>query len=167
MNMQVAKINADNTIDEIGFLKELFPNTSFPKEGPNEAWYTENSAMPVILGLPYDPATQKIEKVDPFIESNAVYTCRVVDLTSDEQAALVAAQDAETATINRKKRDDLLAETDWMVIKATETSATLASDWATYRQELRDITAHERWPNLRTPGPVGDEDDDWPTPPSS
>ena len=39
----------------------------------------------------------------------------------------------------RKKRDDLLASTDWVAIKQAELGGPIASDWRTYRQALRDI----------------------------
>ena len=40
----------------------------------------------------------------------------------------------------RMERDLLLKESDWVVIKAQETGTSIPSAWATYRQELRDIT---------------------------
>tara|TARA_R100001460_G_scaffold30805_1_gene60783 strand:- start:117 stop:488 length:372 start_codon:yes stop_codon:yes gene_type:complete len=40
----------------------------------------------------------------------------------------------------RIKRNDLLTETDYIVIKAKETGGTIPSAWKTYRQELRDLT---------------------------
>lgn len=40
----------------------------------------------------------------------------------------------------RRQRDVLLAETDWIVIKARESNATVPSAWKTYRQALRDLT---------------------------
>ena len=36
----------------------------------------------------------------------------------------------------RKKRNNLLAETDWMA----NSDVTMSDDWKTYRQELRDLT---------------------------
>ena len=40
----------------------------------------------------------------------------------------------------RAKRNALLTETDYIVIKAKETGATIPTAWKTYRQALRDIT---------------------------
>lgn len=40
----------------------------------------------------------------------------------------------------RIKRDRLLQETDYIVIKAKETGTTIPTAWKTYRQELRDLT---------------------------
>ena len=47
--MQVAKINADNEVEEIGELKALFPNTSFPANGPNSDWYTANNVICLLI----------------------------------------------------------------------------------------------------------------------
>ena len=40
----------------------------------------------------------------------------------------------------RNLRNELLAESDWVTVKALETSKTIPSAWKIYRQELRDIT---------------------------
>jgi len=69
------------------------------------------------------------------------------------EAAYQATLDAATAASNRTKRDGLLAETDYFAL----TDVTMDAPMTTYRQALRDITAHENWPNLA--------DDDWPTKP--
>ena len=39
----------------------------------------------------------------------------------------------------RKKRDTLLAETDWVVIRARENGGTVPAAWKTYRVALRDL----------------------------
>jgi len=164
--MQVAKINADNEVEEIGELKALFPNTSFPANGPNSDWYTANNVMPVTVGLSFDPTKQKQESVDPYINDGVVYTVRLVDLTNDEKTAYVNAQNAKLAALQRANRDALLSETDWMVIKAAETGVALADNWKTYRQALRDLPTHSNWPDLKSPGPGDSGDNDWPVKPS-
>jgi hypothetical protein len=40
----------------------------------------------------------------------------------------------------REVRDIKLAETDWVVARATELGQPIPTEWATYRQALRDIT---------------------------
>ncbi len=164
--MQVAKINADNEIEEVGELKTLFPNTSFPANGPNSDWYTENNVMSVTVGLSFDPAEKKQEPVDPYISDGVVYTVRLVDLTNDEKTAYTNTQDLKLAASQRVNRDRLLAETDWMAIKAAETGVALANNWKTYRQALRALPSHSNWPNVKSPGPDGSGDNDWPVKPS-
>ena len=52
---------------------------------------------------------------------------------------------------NRSKRDALIAATDWWA----SSDLTMTDEQTAYRQALRDITAHEDWPELA--------DADWPT----
>jgi hypothetical protein len=64
-------------------------------------------------------------------------------------ASLVAAKEASVRT----DRDSRIALTDWTALS----DVTMAADMATYRQALRDITAHADFPDLETA--------DWPTAP--
>ena len=54
--------------------------------------------------------------------------------------------------ILRKKRNSLLAESDWMA----NSDVTMPDDWKTYRQALRDLPANTSDPSNPT----------WPTEPS-
>ena len=65
---------------------------------------------------------------------------------AEQQAAYQAAKDVDQAKSVRATRDSKLAESDWRVIKAAETSTTLNSAWATYRQALRDVTIQSGFP---------------------
>jgi hypothetical protein len=65
---------------------------------------------------------------------------------AEQEAAYKAAKDADQAKSVRSTRDSKLAESDWRVIKAAETSTTLDSAWATYRQALRDVTSQSGFP---------------------
>jgi len=42
----------------------------------------------------------------------------------------------------RSERNGLLAETDWVVVKAQEAGEAVPAAWATYRQALRDLPAN-------------------------
>ena len=55
----------------------------------------------------------------------------------------------------RNQRNSLLAQTDWVVTKASETGVAETDAWKTYRQALRDIPTQSD-PNNIT----------WPTEPS-
>jgi len=63
----------------------------------------------------------------------------------------------EAARMFRRKRDNLLAATDWIVVMHTEKGTNIPAAWEIYRQELRDITSHVNWPFL--------EKSDWPVSP--
>ena len=163
--MKIAILDG-NTIGDIAECTSLFPNTSFPKSGPDADWLTSNSAAEVVIFLDFNAATQKNESVAPYLSDGKVYTRKVTDMTNAEKAAVVTAANAQTAASNRAKRDSLLTQSDWMVIKSQETDTTLNSDWAAYRQALRNITAHENWPNLESASMTGDSAGDWPVAPS-
>ena len=162
--MKIAKLDG-STIGEIADHKSLFPNTSFPKSGPDADWLAANSCAEVVVFLAYDNATQKNESVDPYLSGGKVYTRRVTDMTSDERAAVVNAANAATAQRNRAERDKRLASCDWVVTKALEAGGSVPSAWVTYRTALRNITAHSNWPNINYPDMDG-SGGDWPTKPS-
>ena len=65
---------------------------------------------------------------------------------AEQEAAYKAKKDAEFATSARSQRDTLLKETDWVVIKSLENAQSIPSDWATYRQALRDIPQQSGFP---------------------
>jgi hypothetical protein len=77
----------------------------------------------------------------------------VTTTKAEHETAYQATLDAAEAERNRTKRDGLLAETDYFAL----TDVTMDAPMTTYRQALRDITAHANWPDLA--------DDDWPTKP--
>ena len=65
---------------------------------------------------------------------------------AEQEAAYKATKDAEFAKSARDSRDKLLAECDWLVVKALELSQAVPVDWATYRQALRDLPQQAGFP---------------------
>jgi|11_taG_2_1085331.scaffolds.fasta_scaffold08538_3 hypothetical protein len=135
-------------------------NVSFPADMSNVN-VREYGFAPFQLADPeeYNSQFEEARELPP-VENNGVFVQQweiVQKYTPEEKEALIAelavkaAAAAESA--GREKRDALLAETDWMALSDN----TLSSEWADYRQALRDITTHANWPNL--------EDADWPTKP--
>ena len=56
----------------------------------------------------------------------------------------------------RARRDQLLSETDWLVIRAADTGVPVPEPWRQYRQALRDITAQAGFPlDVAWPAPPG------------
>lgn len=76
---------------------------------------------------------------------------------AEQEAAYQAKLDAKVAETNRTKRDELLVASDWTQMNDSPLSNELKTAWATYRQELRDVTDLDVWPNMA--------DEDWPVAP--
>ena len=81
----------------------------------------------------------------------------VTTTKAEHEAAYQAGLDAKTAEGHRTTRDKLLADTDWTQMNDSPLTNEQKTAWATYRQELRDLTDLDAWPNLA--------DEDWPVEP--
>lgn len=127
--------------------KEMFPRTSFPASGPSDDFLAEQGAVKVNLFKNHDRATQKLVSCAPYVEGGWAYTVEVQDKTEDE----INAETASKAAKVRATRDQLLKQSDWMVIRAQETGIAIDEDWAAYRQALRDITEQESFPDVEWP----------------
>lgn len=134
--MFIAKIG--DTI-EVGDYRQLFPNTSFPASGPSSQFMIDNNCLPVNLFKDHDRMTQKLSQVAPYVENNEVFTVQVEFLTEDE----IASATSSKASQMRSNRNRLLAECDWTQISDATVDKAI---WATYRQELRDISSQEGFP---------------------
>lgn len=71
---------------------------------------------------------------------------------AEKEAAYQVQLDNQAATNVRSERDQKLKDTDWMGLS----DVTMSTEWATYRQALRDVPAQSGFPNSVT----------WPTEPS-
>lgn len=136
---------------QVAHYKQMFPNVSFPASGPSDEFLESQGAKKVFEFLPHDRATQKLVRVEPYLDQGVCYTVEVQDKTEDEIAADLASKSAKL----RADRDAALARSDWMVIKAQETGVNLDSEWATYRQALRDLPDANGFPNVDLPLPPG------------
>jgi hypothetical protein len=151
-----------------GQWRAAFPNMSLPRVWTSNVCDAMN--IDPVLASPAATTSAYQTSARDGVEQNAngdwveKYVARdmFADTTDDDgvkttkaehEAAYQATLDANTATSNRSTRDSKLAETDWHGMS----DVTMSSEMTTYRQALRDITAHENWPNL--------EDSDWPTKP--
>ena len=134
--MFIAKIG--DTI-EVGDYRQLFPNTSFPASGPSSQFMVDNGCLPVNLFKDHDRMTQKLSQVAPYVENNEVFTVQVESLTEDE----IASATSSKASQMRSNRNRLLADCDWTQISDATVDKAI---WATYRQELRDISSQAGFP---------------------
>ena len=81
----------------------------------------------------------------------------VTTTKAEHEAAYQAGLDAKVAEGHRTTRDKLLADSDWTQMNDSPLTNEAKTAWATYRQELRDLTDLDAWPNLA--------DEDWPVAP--
>jgi len=81
----------------------------------------------------------------------------VTTTKAEHEAAYQADLDAKTAEGHRTTRNKLLADSDWTQMNDSPLSNEDKTAWATYRQELRDMSDLASWPNI--------SDDDWPVAP--
>lgn len=136
--MQIALVDGDSVL-EVGDHRQVFPNTSFTYDGPDDDFLADNNAMKVKLDISFDPDTEKLAPCEPFIDGDFVITTEVVALTQAE----LDARAEQKATDHRLTRNRLLADCDWTQLSDAPVDKAL---WATYRQELRDVTAQPDFP---------------------
>lgn len=127
--------------------REVFKGTSFPVTGVSDSFLAENNAVKVSVFLAHDRATEKLVPCEPYIQDGFAYTVQVAPKTEEE---LTADRESKAAEL-RKQRDELLAQSDWRIIKAMEQGVQLATEWAIYRQALRDITDNPSFPDVELP----------------
>ena len=112
--------------------------------------------------------TKESEFLSMYSENTGVDSMNTMILSSDPKDFSVTwkqvsekakeIEDAEPLKELRRVRNDILAETDWVIIKEREEGGSVSNfaDWKEYRQKLRDIT--NTYKSL--------EDVKWPTAPS-
>lgn len=92
----------------------------------------------------FDPMTQEVSRDGgELVNGHWQYKWKITNLSPDKIAENIAAKDADLATNARSQRDKLLSESDWTQLPDAPTDK---AEWATYRQELRDISAQEGFP---------------------
>jgi len=119
--------------------RALFPNTSLPLL--TEAVLNELGADIVLEGPQAQPTRYQIAFRDGVAQVDGKWYTKYS--VSDLDADGIAAKDAEQAKSVREQRNRLIAECDWTQV---EDSPVDKAAWATYRQELRDLTLQEGFP---------------------
>jgi hypothetical protein len=145
--MYIKIANGQPEIYTIGQLRRDNPGTSFPKN-PTDALLAEWGMYPYTRPerpVANDPLTTKI--VDGSFEQDSVGNWVLPYVV--EQLPQVEAENKI-----RSKRNSLLVSSDWTQVVDAPVDQTA---WATYRQQLRDITDQEGFPYSVT----------WPTEPSA
>jgi len=146
-----------------GAIRKLHPNTSLPRVWTADI--CEFLGIDPVLEAPAPEASGEYKAVNrngvvQDALGNWVFAWVERDMFADyvdedgvtvtkvsQEEAYTANKDAEAATAARATRDGLIASCDWMAIKAFEGGTGVSTEWATYRQALRDVTAQAGFPN--------------------
>ena len=155
------RIRSTGEVKTQGDIRKLHPNTSLPRvwdesicealgidvifEGPqatggDQYQYSQAAGIEQVNGKWYTKYVL-----------GPVFTDTEEATAAQQEAAYKAQKDDEQAKSVRAERDRLLAECDWVTLKAVDASndnlgIQLPQVWMTYRQALRDITAQDGFP---------------------
>ena len=91
-------------------------------------------------------------------EGNIPFTPAEEQAADKRDANWLSGADDRLADKHRVTRNDLLVASDWTQIPDSALTDEAKDLWVTYRTALRNLPAHENWPNV--------SDNDWPTKPS-
>ena len=145
--MLCVKLNSDGSIAQypygIDMLKLQNPAISFPDRITRDLLKTYNVYQVLPEPKPEMPYTQDAREGDPVFYGNEWHQTWVVYDLSEEEIASRTARQADQV---RQQRDQILAATDWRVIKATETGIPESAEWMQYREDLRNIPQQEGFP---------------------
>lgn len=159
------RLKADGSVKTKSEVVALNSNTSIPKVWTDQV--CEDLGIDVVFETPQPTSSEAYKHyVRNGVEKNSkdqwVQAWVEQDMFADTEDKTKAEQeteyqamvDADAAAAVRSRRDGLLAETDFYALS----DVTMTDAMTTYRQALRDITAHSNFPHNLT-------DDDWPEKP--
>ena len=137
-------------------LRQAYKSISFPAILSNSLRASYGMYPVTILEEPeYNRATHKaVQNTEPSIDPDTnqwVLDWTISEMTAEE----IAANDELCAAKERGVRDRLLAESDWVALKALESGNSVSTEWLVYRQELRMVPQQPNFPH----------NIDWPTKP--
>jgi len=142
--MKYAIVNDTGTsVIKTGTIFELFPNTSFPRSGPNATFINENKLLEITEWLATNKPNEKLTKVDVYLQSGKAYSVKTEFCNDKERAANIYSQWVNI----REERNGKLEATDWRA----SSDLTLSDAWKDYRQALRDITTQSNPYNINWP----------------
>tara|TARA_R110002167_G_C12702170_1_gene653690 strand:- start:4967 stop:5401 length:435 start_codon:yes stop_codon:yes gene_type:complete len=121
----------------LGQLRRDNPNTSFPKLIPDD------------LLASYDVYPYTRPLVPEYDSLSHEITDGSFEQVSGEWSLPYVVQKQEDVYAERNiryRRDDLLQQSDWIVIKSYERGQNIPAEWEMYRQALRDITEQTGFP---------------------
>ena len=153
---------SNGELTTVSQFKATQPNTSFPKQITTDI-LDSYGYDPVLNGAaatvtaPYEVSVRSgVEEIKgqwftKFVVG-PVFTDTtdeedVVTTAADNEAVYKAGVDATAADNVRQTRDTKLSESDWTQLTDTQLSESVAAEWTTYRQALRDIPNTDGFPH--------------------
>jgi hypothetical protein len=134
-------IKLNNGVPELYSLAQLRrdnPNTSFPSALSEGVLGQHGVQKLTVLPAPkHDSRTH-------YLKESALYTVDgkwQMHYTAEPLPLSVATKNVKA------DRDRLLAETDWVVVKAYESQSPVLQEWSAYRQQLRDLPTQPNFPH--------------------
>lgn len=123
-------------------IKKNFPNTSFPSDvsGFNNSIFILGYVAVNPTQKPLVDYTKNISKGSPKQTENGYEQTWIISDASEEE---IAKRTSEKSLEIKETRNLLLAESDWTQLPDSHVNSSL---WATYRQELRDISKQLEFP---------------------
>lgn len=116
----------------IGQLRRDNPQTSFPKDIPAEILETFDVYSVKSTPAPQiDSKTHRHTQTVQMVDGEWTQVWQIVELSLDQAEENI-----------RAHRAQLLKDTDWMALSDN----TMTPEWASYRQQLRDLTDQEGFP---------------------
>ncbi len=142
----------DNAIEQypVGSveIKRRFPGTSFtvPLEGQDLSKF--GVAEVALTDQPtIDRNTQKFEEGTPVLDGSTWRQAwNVIELSTEELQQL---EDTKAASV-RATRNQKLTDTDWTQMADSPLASDKKTEWATYRQSLRDLPTAGGFPHTMT-----------------
>ena len=155
------RVRSSGELKTQGELRKLNPNVSLPKVWNSNVYDT--LGIDPVLETPKPETTGDYKVVvrdgaEQDANNNWVQAWVERDMFSDttedgvtttkaeHEAAYQARLDTEAAERVRSERDQKLKDTDWMGMS----DVTMSTEWATYRQALRDVPSQAGFPNTIT-----------------
>ena len=162
------RIQSTGEVKTQGDVRRMHSNTSLPRVW--DANVCSALGIDPVLEAPKPEVTGYTQAVRNSVTQDAngnwVQAWSVVDMFQDttdddgvtttkaeHEAAYQARLDADAAESVRTQRDKLLAESDWVTVKAVDQNAAdnlgiqVPQVWLDYRQALRDITTQDGFPH--------------------
>ena len=162
------RIQSTGEVKTQGEVRRMHSNTSLPRVW--DANVCSALGIDPVLEAPKPEVTGYTQAIRNGVTQDAngnwVQAWSVVDMFQDttdddgvtttkaeHEAAYQARLDADAAESVRTQRDKLLAESDWVTVKAVDQNAAdslgiqVPQVWLDYRQALRDITTQDGFPH--------------------